>query len=194
MGTAMAVDTQKLTYEDYLAMPALHQRYEIIDGELMMAASPIPTHQSIVGNLYWTLRQSVTPNGLGLVLMAPLDIVIRRDPLRTRQPDLLFLSTERTGIMTGAQLTGMQLLSHVPDLVIEVLSPTNTRREVADKLEDYRSIGVREAWIVSPEAFTVEVVRLGTEGVQILDIFGTGMTIRSEVLAGLSLPVAEVFA
>jgi Uma2 family endonuclease len=190
----MAVDTQKLTYEDYLAMPALHQRYEIIDGELMMAASPIPTHQSIVGNLYWTLRQSVTPNGLGLVLMAPLDIVIRRDPLRTRQPDLLFLSAERTGITTGAQLTGMQLLSHVPDLVIEVLSPTNTRREVADKLEDYRSIGVREAWIVSPEAFTVEVVRLGTEGVQTLDIFGTGMTIRSEVLAGLSLPVAEVFA
>jgi Uma2 family endonuclease len=190
----MAVDTQKLTYEDYLAMPALHQRYEIIDGELMMAASPIPTHQSIVGNLYWPLRQSVTPNGLGLMLMAPLDIVIRRDPLRTRQPDLLFLSAERTGITTGAQLTGMQLLSHVPDLVIEVLSPTNTRREVADKLEDYRSIGVREAWIVSPEAFTVEVVRLGTEGVQILDIFGTGITIRSEVLAGLSLPVAEVFA
>jgi Uma2 family endonuclease len=128
------------------------------------------------------------------VLKAPLDIVIRRDPLRTRQPDLLFLSAERTGGTTGAQLTGMRLLSHIPDLVIEVLSPTNTRREVADKLEDYRSIGVREGWIVSPDAFTVEVVRLSAEGLQTLVIFGTGMTINSEILAGLSLPVAEVFA
>jgi Uma2 family endonuclease len=128
------------------------------------------------------------------VLKAPLDIVIRRDPLRTRQPDLLFLSAERTGVTTGAQLTGMRLLSHIPDLVIEVLSPTNTRREVADKLEDYRSIGVCEGWIVSPDAFTVEVVRLSAEGLQTLVIFGTGMTINSEILAGLSLPVAEVFA
>jgi Uma2 family endonuclease len=51
---------------------------------------------------------------------------------------------------------------------------------------------VRECWIVSPEALTVEVVRLSPEVIQTLDIFGTGMTIGSEVLEGLILPVAEV--
>ena len=85
-------------------------------------------------------------------------------------------------------------MEQVPDLVIEILSPINTRRDLDQKLEDYRSIGVREYWIVSPEALTVEVMRLSTEGIHSLDIFGTGMTVRSQVLEGLALPVAEIFA
>jgi Uma2 family endonuclease len=190
----MAVETRKLTYEEYLAMPEMRCRYEIIDGEMIMAPSPIPIHQWIVGNFYWGLRNFVMSRRLGIVLMAPLDIVIRRDPLRTRQPDILFLSAERSGITSGAQFRGLRLLQHAPDLVIEILSPTNTRRELAEKLEDYRSIGVRECWIVSPEAQTVEVVRLGPEGTQTLDIFGTGMALRSEVLEGFALSVEEVFA
>jgi hypothetical protein len=68
----MAVDAQKLTYEDYLAMPAMHQRYEIIDGELMMAVSPIPIHQWIIGNIYRVLHTFVSLHRLGIVLMAPL--------------------------------------------------------------------------------------------------------------------------
>jgi len=190
----MAVDTQKLTYEEYLAMPEMKQRYEIIDGELMMAASPIPIHQWIAANIFRALDPFVRERRLGILFFAPLDIIIRRAPLRTRQPDLLFLSAARSGITEGAQLRGLQVLQQAPELVIEILSPTNTRREIADKLEDYRSIGVRECWIVSPEALTVEVVRLSAEGIQTIDIFGTGMTIHSEILAGLSLPVAEVFA
>jgi Uma2 family endonuclease len=190
----MAIDTKKLTYEEYLAMPEMKCRYEIIDGELMRAASPIPIHQWIVGNVYRVLHTFVSLHRLGLVLMAPLDIVIRRDPLRTRQPDLLFLSAARSGITEGAQLRGQQLLQQAPDLVIEILSPTNTRRDLDQKLEDYRSIGVRECWIVSPEALTVEVVRLSPEAIQTLDSFGTGMTMGSEVLEGLILPVAEVSA
>jgi Uma2 family endonuclease len=190
----MVVDTKPLTYEKYLAMPEMKCRYEIIDGELLMAASPIPIHQWIVGNVYRVLHAFVSLHRLGIVLMAPLDILIRRDPLRTRQPDLLFLSAARSGITEGAQLRGLQLLEQIPDLVIEILSPTNTRRDLDQKLEDYRSIGVREYWIVSPEALTVEVMRLSAEGIHPLDIFGTGMTVRSQVLEGLALPVAEIFA
>ena len=115
----MLVDTKHLTYEKYLAMPEMKCRYEIIDGELIMAASPIPIHQWIVGNVYRVLHAFVSLHRLGIVLMAPLDILIRRDPLRTRQPDLLFLSAARSGITEGAQLRGLQLLQQVPDLVIE---------------------------------------------------------------------------
>ena len=85
-------------------------------------------------------------------------------------------------------------MQQVPDLVIEILSPTNTRRDLDDKLEDFRSIGVREVWIVSPEALTMEVMRLSAEGIHPLAIFGTGMTVRSQVLEGFALPVAEIFA
>ncbi|MBI3326792.1 MAG: Uma2 family endonuclease, partial [Nitrospinae bacterium] len=163
-------------------------------GELIMAPAPLPTHQWILGNLYRTLYNFATLHRLGVVLMAPLDIVIRREPLRTRQPDILYLSAERSGITGGAQLRGMQLLPQAPDLAIEILSPSNYRRGIADKLEDYRTIGVRECWIVSPEAQTVEVVRLSPGGTEVVEIFGTGMTIRSEVLEGFTLPVEEVFA
>jgi len=190
----MAVAAQKLTYEEYLAMPEMKRRYEIIDGELRMSPVPLPFHQWIVGNLYRALHGFVARNRLGIVLLAPVDITIRRDPLRTRQPDILYVSAERSGMAGGAQLQGLQLLQHAPDLVIEVLSPTNSRRETADKLEDYRAIGVRECWIVSPEAQTVEVMRLSPEEIHTLGIFGTGMTVRSEVLAELALPVDQIFA
>ena len=182
----MAVETRKLTYEEYLATPEMKCRYEIIDGKMIMAPSPLPIHQWVAANLFRALDPFVRERRLGVLLFAPLDIVIRRAPLRTRQPDLLFLSAERSGITGGTQLTGLQLLEQAPDLVVQILSPANTRREITDKLEDYRSIGVRECWSVSPEAQTVEVMRLSSEGMQTLDIFGTGMTIRSEILEGFA--------
>lgn len=191
----MAIETKKLlTFEDYLLTPEMKQRYEIIDGEIIMSPSPVPFHQWIIANLFEALNRFVRERQSGVVLFAPLDVIIRRAPLRTRQPDLLFLSAERSGLTGGAQLEGMPILSQAPDLVIEILSPSNTRRERTDKLEDYRAIGVRECWFVSPEARTVEVMRLSPERLETLDIFGTGMTVRSEVLEELALSVEEVFA
>jgi Uma2 family endonuclease len=123
-----------------------------------------------------------------------LDVVIHQTPLRTRQPDLLFLSAERSGILGAEQLQGLALLAHAPDLAIEILSPANTRRELDEKLRDYQSIGVSECWIVSPEAHTVEVMRLSLKAIEPLDIFGRGMTVQSEVLAGCKLTVEAIFA
>jgi Uma2 family endonuclease len=70
----MAIDTKKLTYEEYLAMPEMKCRYEIINGELMMAASPIPIHQWIVGNVYRVLHTFVSLHRLGIVLMGSVSV------------------------------------------------------------------------------------------------------------------------
>jgi hypothetical protein len=91
-------------------MPEIKCRYEIIDGELIIAASLIPILQGIIGNVYRVLHAFVSLHRLGMVLMAPLDILIRRDALRTGQPDILFPSAARSGITEGAQLRGLQLL------------------------------------------------------------------------------------
>ncbi|RMF83684.1 MAG: Uma2 family endonuclease [Nitrospinota bacterium] len=189
----MAVITRRLTYDEYLALPESRQRYEIVDGELIMVPSPTPRHQWISANLFRALDRFIRAHHLGVLLYAPLDVVIQRSPLRVRQPDLLFLSAQRSGITDGAQLQDVPLLPHPPDLVIEILSPANPRRGMEEKLADYRQVGVRECWIVSPEAQTVEVMRLSPE-VELLDIFGTGMTVYSEVLEGFSLPVEYVFS
>ncbi|MDH3600546.1 MAG: Uma2 family endonuclease [Candidatus Tectomicrobia bacterium] len=183
-----------LTYEAYLAMPEMKQRYEIIDGELIMSPSPLPIHQWIAANLFRLLDADVRARQLGVVFFAPLDVVIHQTPLRTRQPDLLFLSAERSGILGAEQLQGLPLLAHAPDLVIEILSPANTRRELDAKIEDYQSIGVNECWIVSPEAHTVEVVQLSHDAIAPLDIFGHGTTVQSEVLADCNVTVEAIFS
>ena len=113
----MCSDLKHLTYDAYLSLPEMTQRHSIIDGELVIAASPNPPHQTIVQELLLKIDPFVREHRLGRVFVAPLDIVIQRDPLRTRQPDLMFIGRERCSII------GPQVIEGGPDLVREVLSP-----------------------------------------------------------------------
>ena len=139
------------------------------------------------------LRGFVSETGAGVVLVAPVDLLIQREPLRTRQPDILYLSAERTGIKGRDELRGLQFLEIPPDLVVEVLSPSNTRRDIEDKLADYRRAGVRECWLVSPEAETVEVISLSIEEAATEATFGVDETLHSKVLGEFTLPVNDIF-
>ena len=130
---------------------------------------------------------------MGVALIAPCDVVIRREPLRVRQPDVLFISAARGGVRRPADLVGLSRLDTPPDLVVEVLSPSNTRRQVEEKLADYRSIGVLECWLVNFPARTVEVLRLSGDGIAVLGVYGMGDVLRSEVLPGFELPIAHIF-
>jgi Uma2 family endonuclease len=182
----MTVDLKHLTYADYLALPEMKARYSIVDGELVMAAAPTPDHQRVVQRTFVRLDSFVHERQLGTVFLAPLDIVIRRDPLRTRQPDVMFISNARRYII------GQQVIEGGPDLVIEILSPTNTRRELEEKLRDYQSINVREAWIVATQGQTVEVLQLSPERIERLGLYGLGDLIVSQVLSELQLTVDEI--
>jgi Uma2 family endonuclease len=190
----IVMEIQQLTYEQYLTFPETIQRYEIIDGDMKMPPAPSFEHQWIADSLVLNLRPFVQQRQLGVVVSVTVDVLIQREPLRTRQPDVLFLSTARTGIRGREGLRGLQTLNTAPDLVIEVLSPSETRRDVADKLTDYRAIGVQECWLVSSEAQTVEVLRLNKEAEHRVGLFGIGDTVRSEVLPELQLTVEEIFA
>jgi Uma2 family endonuclease len=128
----MTVDLKHLTYQEYLDLAEMKARYSIVDGELVMAAAPTPDHQTVVLDLSSTLHSFVRAHRLGRVFVAPLDIVIRRDPLRTRQPDVMFISNARLSII------GFQLVEGGPDLVIDFLSPINTREDWRKTLQDYQ--------------------------------------------------------
>src|SRR5262245_64105672 len=105
----MTVDLKHLTYDEYLALPEMKARYSIIDGELVMDTAPTPDHQTVLLELAIILVHFVRAYRLGRVFTAPLDIVIRRDPLRTRQPDLMFISNARRYII------GQQVIESGPD-------------------------------------------------------------------------------
>ena len=184
----MTTQTRRLTYDEYLQGPEIKRRYDIVDGEMIMAPAPTVKHQQILGQIFLLIHQFVTEHQLGQVLFAPLDVVIQREPLRTRQPDLLFVSSERADMLSG------QVVEEAPDLVVEILSPSNTRRDIEDKLADYARLGVRECWLVSPEARTAEILALADGSWKRVSLRGVGDSIQSSVLEGLELEVSQLFA
>ena len=182
-----------LSFDDWQALPETKQRCEVVDGVLVMPPGPLGEHLWVAGEILAALRPFVRDRGLGIALSAPYDVVIQREPLRVRQPDVLVVNAELTGIGRPADLVGRRFLESPPLLVVEVLSPSNTRRDVAERLADYRSIGVPECWLVNFPARTVEVLRLSRDAVTVLGVYGMGDVLRSEVLPGFELPIADLF-
>ena len=182
-----------LSFDAWQALPETKRRCEVVDGVLLMPPGPMPEHQWL--GLVISRRMSLFAEArdLGVVLIAPCDVLIRREPLRVRQPDVLFISAARGGVRRPADLVGLSRIDTPPDLVVEILSPSNTRRQVEEKLADYRSIGVPECWLVNFPARTVEVLRLSGDGVAALGVYGMGDVLRSEALPGFELPIADIF-
>ena len=131
----------KLTYEDYKNTPE-DERYELLDGELVMSEAPRIVHQSVDMELGTLMNLFVKENDLGRVFSAPTDVVLS-DTIVV-QPDLLFVSKQRAHIITEQNIQG------APDLVVEILSPSTANRDWTIKRGFYARYGVKELWIVDP--------------------------------------------
>ena len=175
-----------LTYEEYLNEPYTLSRFDIVDGEVIMSAGPTRPHQIVSGNIYRPVHSFVSGRAMGEVLYAPVDVVVQQDPLRVRQPDLLYVSNENAGIL-GDRIQGG------PDLTVEILSPSNSRADIESKLSDYARIGVRECWLVTPIGYTVEILQLNSGEWRRLAIRGIGENVETVVLQGLGLLVSDIF-
>lgn len=154
--------TVRFTYEDYCLAPDDGKRREIIDGvEYIlsggsMAPAPRPIHQRIAGRIFGEIYQHLKHMPVGEVFDAPLDVILSETDVV--QPDVLFVSDERAGIIEEHGLTGP------PDLVVEVLSESNRRRDEVRKRKLYEQYGVTEYWIVDPELELVKVYRQSESG------------------------------
>ena len=184
---------KKIFFEDYLLTPEINHPYEIIDGEFMLSPVPLPVHQRIAANVFTPLSNHVEAEDLGVVLFAPVDIILQRQPLRTRQPDVLFIRKDKLPGTGLDAIEELQILEIAPDLVIEVLSASDTEKVLSGKLSDYQRIGVKECWLVSHESRSVEVLQLTKEQSQSLGHFGLGETIRSQVLPDFQPTVNAIF-
>ena len=142
------------TYEDLFDLPE-NKRYEIIEGELYEMPAPNAAHEVITMNLVqFVLSLVVWPLG-GKILTSPVDLFLRAgNPV---QPDLLVLLPDQLGMISERGIEG------VPALLVEVLSPSNSRHDLVTKRALYARAGVREYWIVSPEAMIIEILTLDGE-------------------------------
>ncbi len=173
------------TYEDYLKL-ADDKRYEVINGRLCEIPTPTPLHQGISGNIVFLMWDFVRKREAGQILHAPLDVVLKEEYVL--QPDIVFISRERLGII------GEKAIMGPPDLVVEIISPATVRRDTVVKKGIYEKFGLKEYWVVYPEEKAVEVWVLNDEGKY--DLFnvaeGEGK-VRSKVLKGLEIDLKKVF-
>ena len=180
------------TYERYMATP-IEGRFEIIEGALHQMASPIWTHQIGVINLAFEFMVYQRAKKNGQTMIAPSDILIRRFPrLRTRQPDLFYVSLEQLAKTGGPPKKGPLTIG--PELVVEIISNSETAAMLEGKTQDYIEIDVQEMWRVWLETRTVDVVELSAAGAKVLQSYGEGETIVSRVFPDLSVAVSAIFA
>lgn len=177
----------KLTYEDYLLFPEDGLRHEILDGEHYVTSAPSLWHQAASVNLTYFLAGFLRRNPLGRLYHAPCEVVLSEHDIV--QPDLLFISKERLGILTKKNVQG------APDLVIEILSDNTSRRDKTLKRGIYERFGVLEYWLVDPQRQTVRICRrLGAAFVVAEDLSAAAADVlTTPLLPGLEIPVGEIF-
>lgn len=177
----------KLTYEDYFLFPEDGRRHEIIDGEHHATAAPFLRHQRLSWRLGGYFFQFLQDHPLGELLQAPVDVLL--SPHDIVQPDLLFVSVERSHILKKRYVRG------APDLVVEILSESTRRRDQALKLHRYERFDLREYWLVDPDRGTVTVYRLREgEFLRAADLSAAaGDVLTAPILPGLEIRLAALF-
>jgi len=152
---AYQVDTtKKYTYQDYLKLPEEPgYRYEVLEGILVKDPSPNVMHQRVSRRLIRVLEDyfgEIDPEGE--VFFAPLDVTFQ--DITVVQPDLLYISGEQKKLVEEARIDGP------PTLVVEIISPSTSRKDRIQKRNIYRKYEVQHYWLVHPEERTLECFAL----------------------------------
>ena len=183
-----ATSGAKLTYDDFLLFPDDGQRHELIDGEHYVTPCPTKKHQRVMGNLYFLIRGWLEQNRVGEAFLPPFDVVFNR--FDVVEPDLLYLSHARAAeVLTDANVQG------VPDLVIEIGSPSTRKRDETIKRRLYEREGVSEYWVADPELDVIRVyARDGERFARARELSAeAGDVLTSPLFPGLELRLVDVF-
>ena len=178
----------KLTYDDFVLFPDDGKRHEIIDGEHYVTPSPRIRHQIILGNLHLLIASWLEAHPIGRALLSPLDVVMSNVDIVV--PDFLYLSHERAGtVLNEKNARG------VPELIVEIASPSTRRRDDGIKRRLYERAGVTEYWIIDPEVDRVRVHRRdGDTFARAIELSREhGDVLTTPLLPGLEMPLARIF-
>lgn len=130
-------------YAAYAAIPPDGKRHEIIDGEHFVNPAPNLYHQEVSRHIQFQLYTQIELADLGKVMNAPVDLQLSDHDIV--QPDLVIVTKSRKHILTPIKIKG------IPDLVVEILSPSNPRHDLETKRRLYENASIPEYWIVSPD-------------------------------------------
>ena len=175
-----------ITVEDYKVLPETGPRYQLVEGSLEMAPAPNRFHQDISRNIEFAILQWINTGGGGKVYDAPFDVYL--DDTNVFQPDIAFISPENLGILTAAGAEG------APDLIVEILSPSNRALDLGPKKKLYARFGVKELWMIDPEPRTISKYSLRDDAQNPIETISESGFLESDLLPGLKIAGAEAFA
>lgn len=175
-----------LTADELFSLPADGNRRELVKGELRTMAPAGAEHGFVAGEVFGFVREHVRRHRVGYTFAAETGFTIGRDPDTVRAPDVAFVAAGRfAGNVLPARFADL-----APDLVVEVVSPSDTAREIQEKVEDWLRAGVRMVWVVYPSTRSVTVYRSLTE----VRVLTEAETLEGEdVLPGFTCPVRDLF-
>jgi Uma2 family endonuclease len=181
-----SVEDGHFTYADYLEWEG-SERYEIINGEAFMMSSPSVEHQTISGEIFAQLFIFLRGKPCK-VFAAPLDVRLFPEEDHSDdtvvQPDILVVC-DKSKLSKGS-------VDGPPDLVVEIISPSNTDKLMFLKFAAYLNAGVREYWVLNPEQKQAQVHVL-REGRYISSVYKKDAVIQASILPPFSLDLATIW-
>jgi Uma2 family endonuclease len=174
-----------LTVAEYLGTDETTRRQELVYGVLREPPAPAYGHQDVVTRLTALFHAHVERHRLGRVCVSPVDVVLDAARDLVLQPDIVFVSNERSGFIRD-RIWG------APDLVVEVLSPSTRDYDRQTKIGWYQEYGVRECWLVDPDARSVEVITCNPPPVRRVRFSGDD-PVRSQVFPAWRLEADRHF-
>jgi len=186
MADPMKKNNILLTYEDYITLPNDRNRYEILEGELIVTPSPTFKHQEVSRNLLLILHYHIKKNNLGKIVAAPMDVIL--EDTTVAQPDIIFISKEKYRFVTKR---GIEC---APDLLVEILSPSSKRYDRVSKMQIYGKHSVTWYWIVDPDSSTVEEYRIEKGNYVLAGTYQKSDTFAPELFPDLKIELSQVWA
>ena len=175
------------TAEDLLCLSGTGRRLELVKGKVYEMAPAGGRHGYAAMNFATFLNVHVQSNRLGRVFAAETGFIIQHDPDTVRAPDAAFVSH---GLLNADEIPE-GYIDLIPDLVVEVVSPNDHRREVREKVEEWLNAGVRLVWVLYPATRTAMVYRSLSDVTNLTeDDFLDG----EDVVPGFSCRLGDVFA
>jgi Uma2 family endonuclease len=174
-----------LTVEDYRAMPEGPPYYQLIDGELITSPSPNLYHQRVAKNVFRILDDFVRRRQLGEVFFAPIDVYLSEHDVV--QPDVLFVSNSNRSLLADDGIHGG------PDLVVEIISPSNAQLEKRRKRPLYARHGVKEEWLIDPHLEQIHRYDFTADIAKPVRIVDSDESFETPLLPGLIVSAVEVF-
>lgn len=185
----LAVD-EKITVKEFLQMDFEGEDtyYELINVIIVRKSATTLRHQETSQNINFELIGFVRSKKLGKVFTAPTDVYL--DEHNHVMPDIFFVSKKNEKILDYKE----GVVIGVPDLIIEILSPSTMGKDRFDKKKAYKESGVKEYWIVDPNNSAVEIHVLEKGQYEPFSFAAEEGVIKSKILDGFELDVKNVFA